>query len=462
MGLDNAPFAESEEFQRKILAQMLAAPQFCEVSRSALCPEDFGNKVLQYYFTKIGEAKHHLTPATLKEELLRDAKSGVIDSDHISRYADMYRVVEMAPVPSEVDYINEHMLNFIRRQACVRAVLDSPDLIKTGNFPEVERRVVAAANAGADIMSMGLDYLGSAEERVNKRALREKERKLSTGIPELDDVTYGGIKTKQLGLCVGGTGRGKSLFLQWLAKVAIQLDKKVVYYTFELSDEDMADRFDSLFTHIKPSDLQGSEKEAWSKLSKYYSRFGSNLIIKEYPEDEATVYDIKAHLMQLTAQGFKPDLVLVDYVDLLKPHRTYNDLNQEQTTVIKALRGVAKGMGTRMWTACQLNRGGLQMETPDEGSIAGGISRLFTCDIAIFMAQTQEEREDEIMRFIISKNRNGRAGRTLKLDTDYEFLTMYREPPVQEEEDGGQGDPDASSVQGDSVQDAEGGVLILQ
>lgn len=467
--LDQGPFAESEEYQRKVIAQMLAAPQFCDVASNALSGEDFTNKTLQYFFGKIGTAEIHLSPSTLKEELLKDARSKIIDKDDVPKYVEMYRVVSQAPVPSEVDYINEHMINFIRRQACIRAVLDSPDLLKTGDFTEIERRIVEAANAGADIMSSGLDYLGEYQDRVARRAAREKERKLSTGVPELDDLLYGGIKTKQLGLWVGGTGRGKSLALQWLAKVAILLGKRVVYYTFELSDEDMADRFDSLFAHIKPSDLQGQSAQALRELSKFNKRFGSNLVIKEYPEDEVTVYDLKAHLMQLSSQGFVPDLVLVDYVDLIKPHRTYNDINQEQATVIKALRGVAKSMNTRIWTACQLNRSGLSMETPDESSIAGGISRLFTCDIAIFMAQTLDEREDNYMRLVIAKNRNGRAGRTVKLDTEYDFLTFYREPPPKDDSDGdtqegdGSGDnQDTGTPQGDSLQESEGDVFLLQ
>jgi len=449
LGTGKVVFAETKEFQSKVLANMLADPPFCDVAANALTVEDFSDKILQWFFTRLSESKVPLTEVTLQEELLKDSAAKIIDADITLQYIKVFNEVKNAPVTSEVDYIKDHLLNFIRRQACVRAVLEAPNLLKEDNFPEIERLIVEAANAGADIMDSGLDYFGEHEDRINKRAVREKERKLSTGIPELDNLTYGGIKTKQLGLVVGGTGRGKSLFLQWLAKVAILLGKRVVYYTFELSDEDMADRFDSLFAHIKPGDLQDHTSEALRKLSVYNERFGSSLFIKEYPEDDATVDDLKAHLMQLTAQGFKPDLVLVDYVDLIKPHRTYGDLTQEQTTVIKKLRGVAKGLDTRMWTACQLNRGGMGMETPDESAIAGGVSRLFTCDIAIFMAQTGDEREDQYMRLIIQKNRNGKAGRTIKLDTEYDFMTFYRDPP-----------PDTTEQLNDTFKEDDDGIIV--
>jgi replicative DNA helicase len=427
-------FAETPEYQQKVLAQMLVAPHFKDVASSALTSEDFTTRTNQWFFEAIAGSQNGLSAITLKEELLRAAKAKTIPEDMVPRYVEAYRIIAQAPTPAETEYVTNHLIRFVRTQACKRAVLDSVDLLKEGEFGEIEKRIVAAANAGVDLLSNGLDYFGEYQGRIARRVNREIERKLSTGIPELDEATYGGLKTKQLGLAVGGTGRGKSLFLQWLAKVAVVLGKRVVYYTFELSEEDMADRFDALFAHIKPHDLQDHSATALKELSKYHKRFGSSLFIKEYPEDEATVHDIRAHITQLTAQGFMPDLVVVDYIDLLKPHRTYNDVTHEQTAVIKSLRGLSKSLNTRIWTACQLNRSGMAMETPDESAIAGGISRLFTCDIALFMAQTNDEREDEEMRLIIQKNRNGRAGKTLKLDTEYEFLTFYREKPLPEEE----------------------------
>ena len=199
-----------------------------------------------------------------------------------------------------------------------------------------------------------------------------------------------------------------------------------MYYTLELSAEDIADRFDSLFCHIKVSELKSSNESAYKQLHTYHSRFGNNLIIKEYPEDEATVHTLKAHYKQLAGIGVTPGLVIVDYLDLMKPHRNYNDINQEQAAVVKAIRGMSKEFNTRVWSALQLNRSGMAMETADETGISGSISRLFTADIALILAQTKDEKEDEVMRIFINKNRNGKAMRTVKIATDFEHMTFYR------------------------------------
>jgi hypothetical protein len=69
------------------------------------------------------------------------------------------------------------------------------------------------------------------------------------------------------------------------------------------------------------------------------------------------------------------------------------------------------------------------METPDESAQAGSISRQFAADLVLWLAQTPDERQDELLRLVISKNRNGLTGKTISLDTDYSYMTFYREQP---------------------------------
>jgi replicative DNA helicase len=373
----------------------------------------------------IRDAKVQLTPTTLREELIKAAKTKTIRESEVDKVASYYSVIAKQPLPFEEQHIQETFARFIRTQSMKQAILDSFDLVKEERWDEVVEIIEKARNTGMDILSVGTNYFAEYEDRLVNRINREEERKLSTGIPELDELTYGGLKTKQLGLIIGGSGRGKSIFLEWLARVGILLGQQVVYYTLELSAEDIADRFDSLFCHIRVNELKSMNDEAYKQLHSYHTRFGNNLIIKEYPEDEATVHTIKAHYKQLAAINVTPGLVVIDYLDLMKPHRNYNDVNQEQAAVVKATRGLSKEFNTRVWSALQLNRSGMAMETADETGISGSISRLFTADIALILAQTKDEKEDEVMRIFINKNRNGKAMRTVKIATDFEHMTFY-------------------------------------
>lgn len=416
----------SEEYQVKVLSYMLENPQFRDIAYEVVSAEHFANAALQWYFHAIGSAKIPLSPVTLREELLKAAQQKQIRSSEVDKVVGYYNFIKQSPMPHEVEHIHSSFEKFIRTQAMKLAILDSLDLIKGEEWDAVIEKVETARNTGMDILTIGSRYFTDFEARLDRREHKSEDRKLSTGIPDLDALMYGGLKTKQMGLLVGGSGRGKSIFLEWLARVGILLGQQVVYYTMELSEEDIEDRFDSLFCHIRPQELKSMRNEVYKELHPLHEKFGDNLIIKEYPEGEASINTIKGHYKQLASIGVKPGLVIIDYLDLMKPHRSYNDINQEQKVVAEACRGMAKQFNTRVWSALQLNRSGLVQDTPDESGLAGSISRLFTADAVIIMAQTKEEREDEIMRLHIKKNRNGPSERTIKLATDFGFMTFYK------------------------------------
>lgn len=415
----------SEEYQVKVLAYMLQNPNFALIAKEAVEAEHFANRALQWYFNTLKNSEYPLSPVTLREELLKAAANKVIKEHEVDKVVGYYTFVKQPVLPFEEQHIQDTFGKFVRRQAMKQAIMESADLIKEDRWDDVVERVTAASNKGMDILSVGHRYFTDFEARLLARQNQDEVRRLSTGIPELDEIMYGGLKNKQMGLVVGGSGRGKSIFLEWLARVGILLGQQVVYYTLELSEEDISERFDSLFCHIKPQELKSLNDKVYEKLHPMHERFGNNLIIKEYPEDEATINTIKAHYRQMASIGVQPGLVIIDYLDLMKPHRTYHDINQEQASIVKACRGMTKTFNTRVWSALQLNRGGMAQETPDESGLAGSISRMYTTDALIIMAQTPQEREDAEMRLAVKKNRNGPADRTIKIATDFGHMTFY-------------------------------------
>tara|TARA_R100001244_G_scaffold36778_3_gene33645 strand:- start:4 stop:1383 length:1380 start_codon:yes stop_codon:yes gene_type:complete len=457
---DRDTFSETVEYQIKILAMMVSCHQFCSVASTVLQAEDFSNKTLQWYFTTLSDSSPKLTLVTLQEELFSAVRQKQVKEDQISSYVDLFEHLKTAPVSVEEEHIRDRMSTFMRTQAVKRAILNSFDLIKQNEWSKISEIVTEATTKGVELLSIGQNYFTDYQDRLSRRLNQEAVRKIPTGVPGLDDMLYGGIKNKQLGLIVGGTGRGKSIFLEWLGRVAILLNRNVVYITLELSEDDVAERYDSLFARVRPQELITYNRQVFKALSPLSERFGSRLMIKEYPADEASVPVIKAYLQQLSSVGVMPDMVIIDYLDLIRPHRKYSDHHQELDSITKSLHGLAKQLNTRIWTATQLNRAGLVMETPDESTIAGAVAKLFTVDISIFMAQTKEEREDEIMRLFLCKNRNGPAGRTITIDTDYSFMTFYR-PPTGDHEPGRLEETDSATGQVSGSAEGSGDVLVL-
>lgn len=421
-------FAFTEEYQAKLLSFMLHDQQFCAVARDSLKADQYANKALQWYFSKLANEERFHSAVTLKEELYKAASAKTIKEEEVGKYVSLFKQVCQVPAPCEQEHMRDTIGRFIRTQEVKKAIMDSIDLMESGdNWEEITDRVAKACQAGSTAQNLGQHYFKDTFDRIKRRANEDIGFRIPTGVLELDTYLYGGIKNKQVGLVAGATGRGKSIFLQYMARTAIMHGRKVIYYTLEMPEDDIATRFDSMFAQIEISQVRKFGDELGKSLSELSDKYGDSLIIKEYPADTITVGGIKAHLGQLSAQGWTPDLIIIDYLDLLKPHRSYQSTTEELDAITKAVHGMAKELNTRIWTATQLNRAGIVMENPDETAIAGALSKLFTVDIAIFMAQTKEERQDEAMRLIISKNRNGPAGRSIQIDTDYSYMTFYRE-----------------------------------
>jgi replicative DNA helicase len=438
-------FAVTEDFQAKLLAFMLHNQEFCNIAAEALAPEQYTNKALRWFHDHI--TTKPLTPILLQEEMIGAAKNKEIKGDDIDKYVGLYNIIKQEPFPAEKDYLRDKLGLFIRTQAVKRAAIESLNLMEEERWGEIGELMVQATQAGVSLSDLGKNYFSRLKERVTERSNRKASRRIPTGIPELDQYTYGGIKNTQTGLIIGGTGRGKSIFLQWLARIAILLGKKVVYLTMELSEEEIEDRFDSMFAKVRPHELNEYQKNVLDEVGKIATMFGDSLIIKHFPMDSATVGTFKAFILQLSNIGIMPDLIIVDYIDLIKPHRHYNNKVDEQDAVVKAVVGMGQSLDVSIWTATQLNRSGLGMDTPDETTQAGYIGRQFIAAIVLFMAQTRAESEDECMRLLITKNRNGYKDRVIKLDTEYSYMTFYREQPEVQDDNGGGG---VSSSEGTS------------
>lgn len=440
----NNDFAVTEEYQAKVLAYMLQNPEFRDVAANHLEVEHFNNKALQWYFTAIAQSKHHLTPILLKEELSKAVKEKSIKEEEISKFVSLFDIIQARVIPSEEEYITDKIGSFIRTQSVKKALMDSVQLAKDSEWDEIVGMMQDAVMSGVNLEDQGYDYLGEIIERVEDRATHRAARRIPTGIPDLDALSYGGIKNGQMGMVVGGTGRGKSIFLQWLARTALLLNKKVVYFTFELGKLDIADRMDSMFSQVKPQELNDYQQQVIEEITKLKETYGKSLIIQHYPADTATIHTLKDFCRRLSQAGIAPDLVIIDYLDLMKPHRTYSSEHAEIDAITKGIVGFASEFDTSVWTATQMNRSGMVSETPDEAGMAGYIGKQYHADMVLWMVQTREEKEDEAMRLWVSKNRNGRVG-TINLNTDYSYMTFYHEAKI-EDEDGRDTSDDATEI----------------
>lgn len=422
----NGEFLVTQELQTKLLSLLWEDRDFSKRVSPAIKPELFSTRFLQWFFTTITSRDH--TAVTLKEALMEDMLDGKFSEDAIPVLARLMEQILTPPLPVEREIIREKLDSFIKTQSVKLAFEKSLEYAKNQQWDELVEEMSEAVKAGCNLTDLGYDYLAELSNRVTDRTLEEAEDRITTGIPDLDVITTGGISKGQLALILGGTGRGKSVFLSWLGRAAVLTGKRVLYVTLELSQKHIAARYDSLFAQVEISHLKDHAEEVLRKISPVatsFKSYGRMLTIKHWPADGATVPTLAAFLQQLSANGMMPDMVIIDYLDLLASHRRYNSEHMETNAITKALVGMAAEYNVAIYTASQLNRSGMSAETPEESSMAGYIGKQYHADMVWAIGQTNEERTKKKLRIVVLKNRNGEAGRVIPLSTNYSKMTFY-------------------------------------
>ena len=322
------------------------------------------------------------------------------------------------------DWFMEEFEAFTKRQELERAILKAADLLEKGDFDPVEKLIKDAVQISLT-KDMGTDYF--ADPRARLLALKNSNGQNSTGWPALDRLLYGGFNRGELQIFAGGSGSGKSLFMQNLAVNWVEAGLNGVYITLELAEGLCAMRIDSMLTNT-PSKEIFRELDTVEMKIKVMGKKSGKMRIKYMPA-QSTVNDIRAYIKELQIQtGLKADFLCVDYLDLLMPVSAKvspNDLFVKDKYVSEELRNLAKELNILFVTASQLNRSAVEEIEFDHSHISGGISKINTADnvFGIFTSRAMRERGRYQLQLMKTRSSSG-VGQKVELEFDIACLRI--------------------------------------
>ena len=216
----------------------------------------------------------------------------------------------------------------------------------------------------------------------------------------------GGLGKGELGVIVAPAGVGKTWCLQAIGASAVKLGLSVIHYTLELNLSYVGLRYDTVFSGIPTTNIKYYKEEVEKKIKK----LKGNLIIKYFPTKSIGVQGIEAHLKQVEIQGIIPDLVIVDYADILRGVGTERRFVLEN--VYEDLRGLAGEVDIPIWTASQANRSSLEEDIIDATKVSESYAKVMIADFVISLSRKVEDKIANTARLHIIKNRFGLDGVT--------------------------------------------------
>ena len=320
---------------------------------------------------------------------------------------------------------------FCRERAIEEWIINGTDLINDRRHDEIEKGLKEAL-AISLFSDIGLNYSADPKARINM--LRDSNGQQGTGFTDLDELLHGGFSRGEINIFAGGSGTGKSLFLQNLALNWWLAGLNVVYVTLELSAEYVALRMDSMLTGFGTNGPGGvfAKIDDVDHLVKMKAKNTAGEMIIKYVSSGTTTNQIRALLTEISIETGKfPDAVFVDYLDLVAPNdKRVNpgDLFIKDKFVSEELRafandGLSPDHKLFMVTASQLNRSAVDEVEFTHANIAGGISKIMTCDNLFGIWTSKLTRERGRYQLQLLKTRTS-AGVGEKVNLSYDITSM--------------------------------------
>lgn len=413
----------NQETQKLLLQFMISNAELFQRSNAIIKPEYFHTslrKIIRHIQSHSDEFHTLPTPAQIK------AKTGV-SLKLIDKMTD-----------GDCEWYLRSIERFCKERAIEEWLIKGTDLIKDGQHDRIEKGLKEALTISL-FSNIGTFYFEDPKTRL--LSLKDSNGQQKTGFRDLDELLYGGFNRGEINIFAGGTGAGKSLFLQNIALNWALDGLMCVYLTLELSEEYVAMRLDSMVTGFGTKKIYSKIDEV-DHLVRLKARGTKGELIIKYISSGATTNQIRALLTEIAIQtGKYPDALFVDYLDLVYPNDKRinpSDLFIKDKFVSEELRAFANdGLSADhklfLVTASQLNRSAVDEIDYNHANIAGGISKIMTCDnlFAIYTSKLMKDRGRYQLQLL--KTRNS-AGTGEKVNLFYDNNSM-RITDLDEEEE---------------------------
>jgi archaellum biogenesis ATPase FlaH len=271
--------------------------------------------------------------------------------------------------------------------------------------------------------SVGVDVTNV--EQVVKTIRHDASDRISTGLVDLDRALFGGYGTDEIFIALAPPGKGKSYYLINAMYYAMLAGHNALYITCELSERAVLRRLYSRVSFTSKKDMLNLELVAvYAK--KFFTLSKAQGRVIYFPGNSLSVSGIESLLEQQNLYfGFKPNILLVDYLDRLAPRPGDREPRHQLRNITDDLRSIALKRNIPIVTATQANRASLAKVKITEANVSESFGKVEVADVVAAICQTDQEKIMNRMRLVLVKNREYVGGASIELyqDLDKMFLS---------------------------------------
>lgn len=435
--------------EENLLALLIFDKERFKIVRSTVEPEmfsGFNRDIAARAYGYIDKFKK--PPAEHIADLLEDKVTSK-NKREAAAYRDVLTGLHDLKDTINAEYVISKLEEFIKRQSLRTVAVELAKALQRDteeSLEEAETLIRGVTTTSLKVFDPGLKM--SDIDRV-VGSLDNQNTAFLTGIPEFDKRGFGPTR-KEMYLYIADAKSGKTWHMNHLTKIAVLNGLRVVHITLEMSEEKNALRYvQAFFAVAKRPDqvlvqkfkrLKGNKFEFLDhkvkpklyfedpairrklkrKMLRFRDRVLKNIIIKQFPTGKLTVGQLEAYLDNLeTTEHFVPDLLIVDYPDLMDLESTSNQYRIGLAEVYKRLRGIAVARNLALAVPTQSNRAGSGAKFVGRRNVAEAYSKIADADVVITYSQTELEKKLRLARASVVAGRNDEDNITVVLAQNY-------------------------------------------
>lgn len=200
-----------------------------------------------------------------------------------------------------------------------------------------------------------LEQIFMAIEVLEKKSVAETDYSMYTGIYDLDMLTDG-LHPQELTIIGARPGMGKTTFALQIGENIANKGKWVAFISLEMSETQIINKILSRRARVDSNKLRSGRdltEEDWSKLAEVAGKLGD--LKFEVNDRIRNVQQLEIYAKKLKNSG-KLDLLIIDYIQLLKSTQKYPSREQEVADISRRLKLLSLDLDIPIIALCQLNR----------------------------------------------------------------------------------------------------------
>ena len=101
---------------------------------------------------------------------------------------------------------------------------------------------------------------------------------------------------------------------------------------------------------------------------------------------------VESHIQKVKDLGVEPDLIIIDYVDLLSSRKRTRERKDEIDDIYTSTKGLAKQLNIPVWSVSQVNRAGAKDDIIEGDKAAGSYDKMMVADLCLSLSRQKEDK----------------------------------------------------------------------